>query len=755
MRGFLVAILLIHACCCPSTAAGDPQGTWHTLKGLQPKVVAREGFSGLFPESTAIAYNQMAFDGLITLCNLQLTMDGNGICQPDIEISKSTTIQNVYPNEKKTYEINGRKVTGYFTIDYTMQQLMEQVSAMQSIWTRTDLFDGYPLIPFDDKTSGARAIPLLWVNVPYVQFYTEHKLNIQEYINDVGLDFITCLSSPEIGFLKAISAKKPKNLNLYLVFHDKDTIEPTTKKSYGSILSNLGSLKPIVTGIVVPKDYIWPVQQSNYLADKPTSLVADAHKLGLEIYASGFANDNKISYNYSYDPTEEYLNFLIKDQFTVDGFITDFPPTAGDAIQCFAKLGETRPRNGTSGTPLVITRGGASGVYAASSDLAYKQAVEDGADVIDCIVQMSKDGVAFCMVSPDLTEDTTAASVFMDRSTTISEIQKEAGIFSFDLTWDDIQSVQPQLLTQFEKRTGKKRNPAFRNKGKFVSLDDFLEFAKANKVPGVLINLQNAAYLASKKGLDLVAAVTTALKKAQYDKKNDTLLLIQSEDTSVLSKFKTVGSANIKRVFTVKEEVSDVPKETAKEITKYADAVALNRYSIITTNAQGMTMDKTKTVQSLHDAGLDVFVYTLINEYYSLAFDYYSDPIIEIATFAHTIGVDAIFVEFPRTAVMYLRNPCSDLKDLNRNYTIVPIEPGTLAKAAPIAPQTEAPRPALTDKDVIDPPLPKVINTSPPAPPAAAAPPKASSATKNHNLGRLHYSTATALGLLAAGFCYF
>ncbi|CAL1358834.1 unnamed protein product [Linum trigynum] len=39
-----------------------------------------------------------------------------------------------------------------------------------------------------------------------------------------------------------------------------------------------------------------------------------------------FANDNVHSFNYSYDPTEEHL------QFIHNGFIADFPPTAMNAI---------------------------------------------------------------------------------------------------------------------------------------------------------------------------------------------------------------------------------------------------------------------------------------------------------------------------------------------------------------------------------------------------------------------------------------
>lgn len=90
----------------------------------------------------------------------------------------------------------------------------------------------------------------------------------------------------------------------------------------------------------------------------------------------------------------------------------------------------------------VISHNGASGIYPGSTDLAYQQAVSDGTDVIDCSVQMSKDGVPFCLDSIDLTGDTNAVASFMDRSATIPEIQPDAGVFSFDLSWSDIQTLK-------------------------------------------------------------------------------------------------------------------------------------------------------------------------------------------------------------------------------------------------------------------------------------------------------------------------
>lgn len=92
--------------------------------------------------------------------------------------------------------------------------------------------------------------------------------------------------------------------------------------------------------------------------------------------------------------------------------------------------------------PLIISRNGASGIFPGCTDLAYEQAIADGADIIDCTVQMSKDGVAFCFESADLSEDTTALTTFMARSTKIPEIQNDTGIFSFDLSWSEIQTLK-------------------------------------------------------------------------------------------------------------------------------------------------------------------------------------------------------------------------------------------------------------------------------------------------------------------------
>lgn len=92
-----------------------------------------------------------------------------------------------------------------------------------------------------------------------------------------------------------------------------------------------------------------------------------------------------------------------------------------------------------AGKPLIISHNGASGDYPACTDLAYQKAVDDGADVIDCPVQLTKDGIPICMSSINLMDDTTVAkSQFASQTAVIKDIESVLGVFTFNLTWDDI-----------------------------------------------------------------------------------------------------------------------------------------------------------------------------------------------------------------------------------------------------------------------------------------------------------------------------
>lgn len=89
-------------------------------------VIARGGFSGLFPDSSGSAYlmaAQTSVKNLFVWCDVQLTKDGAGICLPDIKLENATDIVDIFQNRSKNYLVNGVPTRGYFAVDYTLKEL--------------------------------------------------------------------------------------------------------------------------------------------------------------------------------------------------------------------------------------------------------------------------------------------------------------------------------------------------------------------------------------------------------------------------------------------------------------------------------------------------------------------------------------------------------------------------------------------------------------------------------------------------------
>ena len=89
-------------------------------------MIARGGFSGLFPDSSLKAYSfvkQTSVAGAALWCDVQLTKDGAGICFPDLKLNNASTIDFVYPNRKKSYLVNGVPTQGWFTIEFSLREL--------------------------------------------------------------------------------------------------------------------------------------------------------------------------------------------------------------------------------------------------------------------------------------------------------------------------------------------------------------------------------------------------------------------------------------------------------------------------------------------------------------------------------------------------------------------------------------------------------------------------------------------------------
>nr|CAN61355.1 hypothetical protein VITISV_027762 [Vitis vinifera] len=632
----VILLFLLHSVALVS-AQGSTNGTssWQTLNGNAPLVIARGGFSGLFPDSSSAAYSlalMTSLSNVVLWCDVQLSKDGAGICFPDMKLENASDISIVFKNRNNVYLVNGVSTPGWFSVDFTLTDL-ETVALNQGVYSRSGKFDGnlFPILTVQEMVKLTRP-PGLWLNLQHDVFYTKHNLSMRNFVLSVSKSVIVdYISSPEVAFLRGVSQRfKATKTKLIFRFLEKEETDPSTNQTYGSLLNNLTFIKTFASGILVPKGYIWPVNKNSYL-ESSTLVVQNAHKEGLEVFGSDFINDIPFSYNYSYDPIAEVLNFIDNDAFSVDGVLSDFPITPSAAIDCFAHIGKN-----ASGQekPLIISYNGASGDYPSCTDLAYTKAISDGVDVLDCNVQMTKDGTPICLSSINLMDSTKVAQTpFSTFTTTITELQKGSGIFTFNLTWEDIRSLTPAISNPYSTFR-LSRNPAAKTAGKLVSLSDFLSIAKeANSLSGgVLIGIEHAAFLV-KVGLSVTDAVLDALSKAGYDNVTTPRVMIQSTNSSVLKEFKE-KKKNYELVYRVDENIRDASDATIEDIKKFATSVVISKDSIYPENKAFIT-GATDIVSRLKKNNLPVYVQRFDNEFISQAWDFFSDATVEINSFVH------------------------------------------------------------------------------------------------------------------------
>ncbi|CAO2169575.1 unnamed protein product [Urochloa humidicola] len=684
-----------------AAAAAAAQGprlpsAYKTLTGDAPRVVAKGGFSGVFPDSSSDAYSfaLIASAPDTTLwCDVQLTKDGVGVCLRDINMQNCTSVAQVYPARKRTYDIDGVRKNGWFALDFTMAEL-QPVILTQAIWSRTDRFDfgGYSILSVTDLQSIVKP-PSVWLNVQHNTFYKEHGLNMRNYIlsirRRVPVDYI---SSPELGFLKNISGTVRRKTKLVFSFlDDKALFDHSVNQTY--------------------------VTNDNYLQPS-TAIVTEAHNAGLEIYASDFANDRIIPYNYSYDPLAEYLNFVSDGGFSVDGVLSEHPITASEAIGCFTNLNSSKTDHGE---PLVISHNGASGDYPDCTDLAYHNAINDGADVIDCPVQVTSDGVLMCMSSTNLLDTTNVQSTtFSTRASTISEIQATPGIFTFNLTWDDINTTLKPKISSPVSEYYLVRNPRYTNQGKFLKLSDFLAIGMDKDLSGVMIIIENAAFVAKSLGIDIVDAVNHALSAAGYDNQTTKEVLIQSKDSAVLVKLKQ-QKTKCKLVYTLPLDIGDASTSSLEAMKKFADAVVVDKKSVFTLS-RDFVIRQNSLVKDLQSTGLGVYAQVFRNEFVSQPLDFFGDETVEINYYVQSFNLSGIITDFPKTVRRYKKNTCTVLGNDMPNY-MQAVQVGSLdqlLQSFKAQPPSMPPMPILNASSVEEPPLPPAASRNTPGGPPSS-----------------------------------
>lgn len=319
--------------------------------------------------------------------------------------------------------------------------------------------------------------------------------------------------------------------------------------------------------------------------------------------------------------------------------------------------------------PLIIAHRGASADRPEHTLMAYKLAIEQGADVIEPDLVSTRDGHLVARHENEISTTTDVATrpEFANRRTrkTIDGQQME-GWFTEDFTLAELKSLKArERLPQLRPA-----NKTYDDLESIPSFNEILELVKAEeKRTGRRIGLypetKHPSYFRSI-GLPLEEPLLAALSRAGYREKHDPVF-IQSFEAGNLEAMRPRTKLRLIQLMAGEGGPPDRPElsyaqmtkaEGLKALARHVDGVGLERGMVIPRDGDGNLGKPTAVVSDAHAAGLQVHVWTFRPENYFLPADRRSgddltargDGAAEILDFL-AAGIDGLFSDSVTEAV--------------------------------------------------------------------------------------------------------
>ena len=364
---------------CSGTAPHMPQ----TLDGHAPLVIAHRGASGYLPENTLEAY-QKAIELGADAIEPDVISTGDGVLivshYPNLAMSTDVASRPEFASRRReNWPVDGELQNGWFAHDFTLAEIKtlgvvatdperpQQYNGKFRMVTLQEVIDLakaesarlgrsiaiYPEsknptyhrdlgLPLEDKLiSAIRAAGWNSKAAPvFVQSFEPSSLKemrakgldvrMVQLIDADGYDFKTGGLTYAPPFHRPYDWERSGDQRLF-----SDMVTPAGLAEIKSYADGIGPWKPYIVPvrgqldgagnlIDINGDGIIDLRDAS--TETPTSLIDDAHKLGLFVHAFTFRNESRFFANsYRGDPHAEYVQFF---RLGVDGVFSEFPDTA-------------------------------------------------------------------------------------------------------------------------------------------------------------------------------------------------------------------------------------------------------------------------------------------------------------------------------------------------------------------------------------------------------------------------------------------
>ncbi|MGW0768074.1 glycerophosphodiester phosphodiesterase [Streptomyces sp. NPDC002676] len=301
--------------------AAEASTTGYAGRGLKslpvPTIIGHRGASGYRPEHTFGSYN-LALDlgaDVVEAGDLVPTKDGHLVCRHEPEIGGTTDVaaHPEFADRKTTKVVDGVSVTGWFTEDFTLAELktLRAVERIPANRPHNTLYNGRWEIPTfeevlqwqDEQTRKRGKQVWIYPETKHPTYFRKLGLGLEERVAKLlrkyGKDSRyspVILQSFEPSSIQKLNQLVDNPLVVLLssaTSRPYDFVEAGDPRTVADLITPAGlrEIAGYAQGIGPTLDLVIPKNADGTLG-RPTTLVTDAHKVGLVLHPYTMRNEN-------------------------------------------------------------------------------------------------------------------------------------------------------------------------------------------------------------------------------------------------------------------------------------------------------------------------------------------------------------------------------------------------------------------------------------------------------------------------------
>jgi len=329
-------------------------GAMPAARGMQlkPLIIGHRGASGHTPEHTLHAYRlAVAMGAEVFEPDLVITKDGILIARHENDISETTNVAEVYPDRKTVKVIDGKRIEGFFTEDFTIDEI-RTLKARERLPFRNQGENGlYPVATFEEVLQLRAELSQIHgqeigiaPELKHSSYFKSINLPLEDKFIELirkyrleGVGAPVMVQSFEVSNLKYLRDKLPHIQIVQLLDEVQERPADQLELTYEQMATKAGmeDIARYADWISPWKPYIIPFDPQTKRLLKPTRFVELAQRQGLKVVPYTFRNENEfLSVEDQGRPKQEYWRFF---ELGVDAVFSDHPDTAVAVRRQFLK----------------------------------------------------------------------------------------------------------------------------------------------------------------------------------------------------------------------------------------------------------------------------------------------------------------------------------------------------------------------------------------------------------------------------------